>query len=387
MLTNKNISSISSIETPFYYYDIDLLRATLSAAKRESQKYGFHIHYAIKANFDARILEEVKAAGFGIDCVSGGEVRAAIDGGFDPSQIVYAGVAKSDKEIIYSLENDIFAFNSESLEELCIINEIAASMGKCASVAMRINPDVDPATHKYISTGGKDNKFGISYTELDRVIELIPQLSNVSIDGIHFHIGSQITDLSSFTQLAARVNDIASWFESKGVLLKFINVGGGLGISYDKPTQNPIPDFESYFAIFAKGITLRPGQSLHFELGRSLVCQCGELVTKVLFGKQAQSGKNYIFVDAGMSELMRPALYNAYHEIVNISKEGSQCNDMYSIAGPICESSDIFAEGLVMPKTERGDLLVIRSCGAYGRSMASNYNLREFAPSVYSDQL
>lgn len=385
MLNSSNIAKIKDLETPFYYYDMDLLRETLSITKEHSQKYGFIVHYAIKANFDNRILEEMKSAGFGIDCVSGGEVRAAIEAGISPSKIVYAGVAKSDKEIAYSLSNDIFAFNSESLEELCIINDIAKSMGKCASVAMRINPDIDPATHKHISTGKGDNKFGISYKEVDKVLELIPQLTNVKIEGIHFHIGSQITDLSAFERLCERANSIANWFEEQGITLAYINVGGGLGVSYDNPTKSPIPDFERYFKIFADGVKLRPGQTLHFELGRSLVCQCGELVTKVLFGKQTQSGKRYIFVDAGMTELMRPALYGAKHQISNISSQEEA--DTYTIAGPICESTDIFAENISLPKTKRGDLLVIRSSGAYGRSMASNYNLREFAPAIYSDQL
>lgn len=385
MLSSSDIAKIKDIHTPFYYYDMELLKETLSLAKQHSQKYGFIVHYAIKANFDSRILEQMKSHGFGIDCVSGGEVRAAIEAGISPSKIVYAGVAKSDKEIEYSLSNDIFAFNSESLEELCIINDIAATMGKTASVAMRINPDIDPATHKHISTGKGDNKFGISYKEIDKVLELIPQLTNVKIEGVHFHIGSQITDLSVFEKLCKRVNSIASWFEEQGINLAYINVGGGLGVSYDNPTENPIPDFERYFKIFADGITLKEGQTLHFELGRSLVCQCGELVTKVLFGKQTQSGKRYIFVDAGMTELMRPALYGAKHQIANISSH--EKNDTYTVAGPICESTDIFAENIELPQTKRGDLLVIRSTGAYGRSMASNYNLREFATAIYSDQL
>jgi len=376
-----DLDKIKDIDTPFYLYDIDLLRRTLQKVREGASRYGFFVHYALKANFDPRILQEVESFGFGADCVSGGEVRASVEAGFDPASIVFAGVGKRDDEIEYALGKGIFAFNCESLEELEVIDAIAARTGRRARVALRINPDVDPQTHKNISTGQADSKFGIAYTEIEEALGRIGSLRNITIVGLHFHIGSQILNLKVYEYLCKRAVSIISWFEGHGVKITYINVGGGLGINYESPRTEPLPDFDAYFGIFAAGLPLRAGQTLHFELGRSIVGQCGTLITKVLYNKKTASDKNYVLVDASMTELIRPALYGAHHHIENLTPhEGTE---LYSIAGGVCESSDIFARDIKLPVTRRGDYLAIRSAGAYGQSMASCYNMRPLPRSVY----
>ena len=383
--SKKHIDRLREIPTPFYFYDMDLLRTTLDAVTSEAAKYGYKIHYAMKANFNERIIGEMKKYGLGMDCVSGGEVRRSIECGIPASEIVFAGVAKTDAEIRYGLEHDIFSFNCESRQELEVINAIAGEMGKTANIALRINPDVDPMTHRHISTGKADNKFGISYQEVDEVIEELASLPNLHIVGIHFHIGSQITEMKPFEYLSLRCNTIQEWFESKGFRLQHINVGGGLGIDYADPAAHPAPDFAEYFAVFHKHLQVRPGQTVHFELGRSLVGQCGELLTTVLYNKVTAGGIRIALVDAGFTELMRPALYGASHRIENLTSAGER--NTYMVAGPICESTDVFARDLELPETRRGDLLRLMSAGAYGRSMSSNYNLREFPQEIFSDDL
>ncbi|WP_071135216.1 diaminopimelate decarboxylase [Millionella massiliensis] len=376
--------------TPFYYYDLDLLRQTLETAQREAARYGYHIHYAMKANVEPRILHEIQQAGLGADCVSGYEVRCAVENGFSPDKIVFAGVGKSDHEIEYAIQAGIFAFNCESLQELEVINELAAAQGKTVSIALRINPNVQPDTHKYISTGQSESKFGISYTEIDTALAKLHQLDHIRIVGLHFHIGSQIRKMESFAELAGRVNEIAAWFASKGVELKHLNMGGGLGIDYQDPDAEPIPDFAGYFRTFHEHLNVAEGQTVHFELGRSIVAQCGELITRVLYTKTTAGGANFAITDAGMTELIRPALYSAHHKIENltaaVAAPGSRPMGTYSIAGPICESSDIFARDIDFPASQRGDVLTLRSTGAYGSIMASNYNMRPIAPSHFSDE-
>lgn len=373
--------------TPFYYYDITLLRETLAACRESADRYGYHVHYAMKANVEPRILNEISSANFGADCVSGWEVRAAIENGFSSDSIVFAGVGKSDAEILYALEQNIFAFNCESLEELEVVNALAASIGKVATIALRINPNIEPDTHKYITTGQSESKFGISYTEVGKAIEILDRLENLRIVGLHFHIGSQITNLDSFRELAEKAGSISDWFFEQGFDIQHLNMGGGLGIDYNDPVTNPMVDFESYFKTFADNLRLRNGQHVHFELGRSLVAQCGELITKVLYTKETAGGSNFAIVDAGLTELIRPALYGAHHEIVNISAQGGdRTEERYYIGGPICESSDIFARNIEFPHTMRGDVLSIRSAGAYGSIMSSHYNMRPTAPSYFSHQ-
>lgn len=376
--------------TPFYYYDLELLRRTLRCATDEAARYGYHIHYALKANVEPRILREIQHAGLGADCVSGYEVRCAVENGFDPQRIVFAGVGKSDHEIEYAIRSGIFAFNCESLQELEVINTLAAAQGKTVNIALRINPNVQPETHQYISTGQSESKFGISYTEIDTALTRLHELQHIRIVGLHFHIGSQIRNLDSFAELAGRVNEIAAWFTRQGVMLQHLNMGGGLGIDYHHPDKEPIPDFATYFRTFHDNLRLTPEQTVHFELGRSIVAQCGELITRVLYTKTTAGGAHFAITDAGMTELIRPALYSAHHKIENLTAEAlgtaARPIGLYSIAGPICESSDIFARDIEFPLSQRGDVLTIRSTGAYGSIMASHYNMRPIAPSHFSGE-
>lgn len=380
----KNLlKSFSSLETPFYYYDLELLKSTLSSLK-QANKNSYHVHYALKANINARILDVIRQSGIGVDCVSGGEIKIALNNGFSANQIVLAGVGKTDSEIAYALEKDIFSFNIESLQELEVVNEIANRHNKVARISMRINPEIEAGTHHYITTGTKDNKFGISTDEMLNSIETIKSYNNIEFLGLHYHIGSQITDLNRFKVLAERVNLLHTKLIEQGFKLPHLNVGGGLGIDYESPDQNPIPDFEAYFKIFNDHLKVMPGQEVHFELGRSIVGQCGTLISKVLYMKESGQTK-FAILDAGMTELMRPALYQAIHKIENISSDLE--SEVYDIVGPICESSDFFGKKTPLPKTKRGDIIAIRSSGAYGETMRSNYNGREFAKAYYSEDL
>ena len=336
MSARNYIKQLAELPTPFYFYDMELLNRTLNKATEASSRYGYKIHYALKSNFDPRIVEAVRRAGMGMDCVSGNEVRMAVENGFAASEIVFAGVGKTDREIEYALGQEIFSFNCESLHELQVINEIAGRMGKKARIALRINPDVDPKTHRYITTGKADNKFGISYDEIDAAIASLEKLANLEIVGLHFHIGSQIRDMQVFETFSKRVFDIKEWFREKGIVLKHLNMGGGLGIDYDDPDREPMPDFETYFDIFHRNLKIDEGQTVHFELGHSLVAQCGELITRALYNKETSAGTKIVIVDAGMTDLIRPALYGAKHKIENLtSATGSE---KYTIGGPICES-------------------------------------------------
>ncbi len=381
---NYPVDKFGAIQTPFYYYDLDLLRATLTEIKAQSVKSNFDVHYAMKANVNPSVLACIKEAGLGADCVSGGEVQAALDAGIPASKVVFAGVGKADWEINLGLENDIFCFNVESIPELEIINELAIAKGKTAQVALRINPNVSAHTHHYITTGLSENKFGINMSDLDKVTDLVLTLSNIKLIGIHFHIGSQITDMSSFQALSVRVNEIQEHFENRNVRLEVINVGGGLGINYEHPNHFPIPEFDAYFKIFREHLELRSHQTLHFELGRAVVAQCGSLISKVLYIKEGTS-KKFAILDAGFTELIRPALYQAYHRIENLSSNLAE--DVYDVVGPICESSDSFAKDYSMNATKRGDIIALRSAGAYGEIMASQYNLRKLPKAYTSDEL
>ena len=372
-------------DTPFYYYDTALLRATLAAIAKEVAPYpNYHVHYAMKANANPRLLQVIQQAGLGADCVSGGEVQRAIDAGFPADKIVYAGVGKSDHEILTALQHDIFCFNVESIPELEVINELAAREGRTARVCLRINPDVEAHTHTHIITGMAENKFGIALHDMLQVVQLAQQLSNISFLGLHFHIGSQITNMQDFVALCQRINEIQHMLHKHAIYPSVINVGGGLGIDYQTPSEHPIADFKAYFRVFTQHLHLRPEQSLHFELGRSVVAQCGSLITRVLFVKQTAT-KLFAIVDAGMTELIRPALYQAKHKIHHAIPSLHHATQRYDIVGPICESSDVFDKDVLLPITQRGDLLAIRSAGAYGESMASTYNCRPLPPN-YTDE-
>ena len=384
MKGNFPINKLRELQTPFYFYNTDLLRDTLALIRAEADRYGFHVHYAVKANANHKILSIIRENGLGADCVSGGEIKATLAAGFPAKKIVFAGVGKADWEINLGLDNDIFCFNVESAAELEVINELAGAKNKVASVALRINPEVDAHTHAYITTGLKENKFGINLSQLDSVLDLFETLKNVKLIGLHFHIGSQITDLSSFQSLCSRVTEIQENMARRRILVENLNFGGGLGIDYHHPNHLPIPDFKEYFAIFHKHMKLRPEQQVHFEPGRSVVGQCGTLITKVLYVKEGAS-KNFAIVDAGFTELIRPALYQAYHRIENLTSD--EAEEVYDVVGPICESSDSFGKSVDLNKVRRGDLIALRSAGAYGEIMASQYNCRQLPKAYFSDTL
>lgn len=372
-------------ETPFYYYDTALLRQTLQTIRAEAGKHeNFSVHYAVKANANPKLLNIISMSGLGADCVSGGEIQAAVNAGFAADKIVYAGVGKSDWEINLGLDKNILCFNVESIPELEVINELAARKNKTANIAFRINPDVGAHTHANITTGLAENKFGISMNDMEKAIEAAAQMEHVKFTGLHFHIGSQILDMGDFEALCNRINNLQQQLETHHVKVENINVGGGLGIDYHHPNRVPIPNFKAYFDTYAQHLKLRPGQKLHFELGRAVVAQCGSLITRTLYIKQG-THKQFAIVDAGMSDLIRPALYHAFHKIENLSSDGS-C-ETYDVVGPICESSDVFAKAVDLNKTHRGDCIAIRSAGAYGESMACQYNCRKLPQGYITEEL
>ena len=379
------VNKFRELETPFYYYDVNVLRETLSCINKEAGKYNnFCVHYAVKANANHKILTIIRENGLGADCVSGGEIRAAVKAGFPTNKIVYAGVGKTDWEINLGLDYDIFCFNVESVPELEIINELAAAKGKVARVAFRINPNVGAHTHANITTGLAENKFGISMEDMDRVIDMAETLPNVKFVGLHFHIGSQIVDMGDFVALCNRVNELQEKLYARQIIVEHINVGGGLGIDYSHPNRQPIPNFAEYFSTYHKHLKLRPQQTLHFELGRAVVGQCGSLISKVIYVKQG-TNKQFAILDAGMTDLIRPALYQAYHKIENITSV--EAIETYDVVGPICESSDVFGKAIDLNKVHRGDLFALRSAGAYGEIMASAYNCRTLPQAYTSEEL
>ena len=379
------VEKFNNIRTPFYYYDTELLQQTLDTINEEAGKHaGYKVHYAVKANVNPKVLQLIRHAGLGADCVSGGEIKAALDAGFPANEIVYAGVGKGDWEINLGLDADIFCFNVESVAELEIINELAAAKCKTARVAFRVNPDVGAHTHANITTGLAENKFGIALDDLIPTIERAHKMANIEFIGLHFHIGSQILDMNDFKKLCKKINEIQAELDTKGISVANINVGGGLGIDYDNPEAAPIPDFKKYFDTYATNLALREGQTLHFELGRAVVGQCGSLITRTLYVKQG-THKQFVIVDAGMTDLIRPALYQAHHKIENLSSR--EPLRTYDVVGPICESSDVFDKAIELPCCHRGDLIAIRSAGAYGEIMASQYNCRQLPKGYVTEDL
>lgn len=379
------IQQFEPLRTPFYYYDMELLRQTLQAICSEAARHeAFCVHYAVKANANPQVLRAIRQAGLGADCVSGGEIEASLRAGFPANKIVFAGVGKSDWEINLALEKDIFCFNVESVPELQVINELAAAQGKVARVAFRLNPNVGAHTHANITTGLAENKFGIAMRDMIPVIQLASQLPHVDVVGLHFHIGSQILDMADFQALCNRINDLQDELERHQLTMKHINVGGGLGIDYQHPNRVPMADFKAYFDTYAKRLKMRPGQTLHFELGRAVVAPCGSLITRTLYVKEGTT-KRFAIVDAGFTDLIRPALYQAYHKIENLSSD--EPAETYDVVGPICESTDVFAKQIDINRVRRGDFLAIRSAGAYGEIMASQYNCRPLPKAFSSDDL
>jgi len=381
MPTEKDIRKFDGPKTPFYYYDTDMLNRTLESVTSESAKYGFHVHFAVKANFNRRIMETIAGHGLGADCVSGNEIKLALETGFKPADIVSPGVGKSDTEIGYALDSRIFCFNCESVAELQVINELAVAGGSVASVALRINPNVDANTHSYITTGIEDSKFGIRMEDLERAVSFASESNGLKLRGMHFHVGSQILNLNVFRNLCVRINEMLNWFDSRGNFIDVINVGGGLGIDHSNP--DALPPFAEYFRIFGTMLERKPHHKIFFELGRAITGQSGSLITRVLYIKEGEN-TSFAIVDAGMTDLIRPSLYQAYHKIENITSAVGEVR--YTVAGPVCESADVFARNIPLPVTRRGDLLAIRSAGAYGEVMASRYNMRDLPGSIFSDE-
>ena len=386
MFTETQIKAFENLKTPFYFYDIDLLTRTLDKLKSVSEKTAFKIHYAVKANAQPKILKLISSYGFGADCVSGNEIKAALQNGFSHDKIAFAGVGKTDEEIELAIQNEIFSLNCESYPELEIIQQIAEKANKKAKIALRINPNLNPNTHHYITTGLEENKFGINMWELEKLISDLRSFKYLELTGLHFHLGSQITDLSVFRSLCMKVNFIQNQLLKKQIKLPHLNLGGGLGIDYHKPDEHLIPNFELYFNIFRKFLEPIPGQSVHFEPGRAITGQCGSLISRVLFVKKGVT-TDFAILDAGMTELIRPALYQAFHKIENINAKDPGSMKKYDVVGPICESSDCFGKSVELPETRRGDLIAVRSAGAYGEVMSSSYNLRDKAGSYFSDEI
>jgi diaminopimelate decarboxylase len=382
MITKQTIEKFKDLPTPFYYYDLETLHSVCTTVKEGSERTGIKVHYAIKANANPRLLKIIASYGFGADCVSFNEIKCAISAGFKPSEVVFAGVGKTDKDISAALDTGILCFNSESIQEIEVINSIAVQKNRIATIALRINPYIEAHTHKYITTAIPESKFGINTWELEEVLNRMTALKNVRLTGIHFHIGSQITRMTVFQSLCSRINELQEWFASRNVSLEIINVGGGLGIDYNDP-EKPAK-FEEYFSLIREFVRLRPGQQIHTEPGRSLVGQCGSLISRVLFIKKG-SNTTFAIIDAGMTDLIRPALYQAVHKIENLTSDGPR--DKYDVVGPVCESADSFGKLIELPETRRGDIIAIRSAGAYGEAMASRYNMRDLPSAVFSDEI
>jgi len=391
MLEIGDFASFSKVATPFYYYDIDLFQRTSDKVAGLSARYGIHPHYSVKANSDHRLNDILSSKGFGADCVSGDEIEFAVGCGYDPKQILFAGVGKTDREICQAFQVGIGAFVVESLEEMEVIGALARRLDRKASISLRINPNIDAHTHQYITTGLYEDKFGLSDRSFDGAVAMLKSDPALDFFGLQFHIGSQILDVENVVSLeCARVSEIVSLFESKGLIVRNIDLGGGLGVNYDDPDADPIADFDTWFRTIDKNLVRRPDQTVHIEPGRSVVAQCGSLVTQVVYVKKGEN-RSFLMVDAGMNDLIRPALYGAYHKIENITAhyqdKDSRHPCVYDVVGPVCESADTFGKERSLPESRRGDLIAIRSAGAYGQVMASHYNMRPFAPAVYSDRL
>lgn len=370
--------------TPYYLYDTGLFSRTIEAAKAEAAILpGAQIHFAVKSNSNPTLVKIAAKAGLGADCVSGNEIERCISCGIPAEKIMYAGVGKTDREILLALNAGVGCFNVESIPELEVISQLARQSDKVANIAIRINPNIDAGTHAHITTGLDENKFGVSLIRALEAIKLAHTLSNIHYLGLHFHIGSQVLDMTPFAHLARFINQIQERLEAAGITdTVSINVGGGLGVDYDDPEGNPIPDFKAYYKAYKDNLQLRPGQVLHFEFGRALSAQCGRLMARCLFVKQAV-GHDIAILDAGMTELIRPALYQAHHKIINITGQKEQRPlHTYDVVGPICESSDVFAEQVRLHEMRRGDEVAILSAGAYGFTMASNYNMRPLPQEV-----
>jgi diaminopimelate decarboxylase len=357
--------------TPLYVYSYNTFVGHFLKLKAAFRQVNPLICYSVKANSNLAILKALVACGAGLDIVSGGELFRAIRAGCDPAKIVYASVGKTDAEIEEAIRKGIKFFNVESQPELENINRIAGRLHKVTNVAIRINPDVAPKTHHYITTGKLTNKFGIDFATARKVLLSGRKLRNVNISGIHIHIGSQITDGAPFLEAIKKVVAFISQLKLKGVNIEYLNIGGGLGIIY----QNEKPQTADEFARKILPVLKDSGLKIIMEPGRFIIGSAAILAVKVLYIKKTPL-KNFMIVDAGMNDLIRPALYDAHHEIVPLKTPLSKKTTKVDVVGPICESGDFLAKARNLPVTREGDFLAVMCTGAYGFSMASNYNSR-----------
>ena len=388
-----DIEKLKKYETPYYYYNTSLLNETIAEALRLAKQHNLKIHFSLKSNFNEKIVrlfashEEI-----GADCVSGGEVDYSLKF-FPKEKIVFAGIGKTDKEIENAVDNGIFCLNVESYEELENLNEICKRKKKKMNFATRINPNIEAHTHEKIITGLNENKFGI-YLEEDenkyynKIKEVYFNLNNkyeyLNFIGLHFHIGSNILNFTDFAVLCKKIDKIVDKLNDNNISITYLNLGGGLGVDYNETYLHPIPDFEGYFNTYLTNLTclqkIGPNYNgnknitLHFELGRSLIAQSGYVISKVNYVKEGIK-KKFAILDAGMNDLIRPAMYDALHQIERVELNDEK--EMYDVVGPICESSDVFAKNYTMDKLQKGDYVLIRTAGAYGESMASRYNFRK----------
>jgi diaminopimelate decarboxylase len=363
---------VKELGTPCYIYSHATLVRHFQAYDRAFAAVPHIIAFAMKANSNLAILRLMAKQGSGVDIVSGGELFRALKAGVPPSKIVFAGVGKSAEEIRDALKADILMFNVESSAELQAINDVAASVGKKARVALRINPDIDPKTHPYISTGLKKSKFGIAADRAMEEFKLATSLSHIDVVGVHKHIGSQLTDVTPFVEALKKILKLVEELRRDGISIKYINIGGGLGITYSDETP-PLPqDLADVISPLVRDLDV----TLIMEPGRVIVGNAGILVTKVLYLKEGEA-KKFVIVDAGMNDLIRPSLYGAYHEIRPLSESVLQRGKhQVDVVGPVCESGDFLAKDRSLPNVRPGEVLAVMSAGAYGFVMSSNYNSR-----------
>lgn len=379
-----NIESVALTEiaktfgTPCYVYSRAALMTTLQAFNTAFAGYNHLICYAVKANSNLAILNLLARAGCGFDIVSGGELQRVITAGGNPQKTVFSGVGKNIDEIRMALAANILCFNVESETELLVLNQVANEMNKVASVSLRVNPDVDAKTHPYISTGLKENKFGISTDEAERIYVEKQNLTNIHFSGLDCHIGSQLTELDPFIQASKKLLDLLDRLEAKGLEIEHLDFGGGLGIRYANETPPSINDYVTSLCTIAN----KRNKRILIEPGRSLVGNSGLLLTKVEYIKHTPD-RNFAIIDAAMNDLLRPALYNAYHEILPVTKNRNDIKH-YQIVGPVCETGDFLGHDRNLC-LKNGDLLAVMSAGAYGMSMSSNYNTRPRAAEVMVD--
>lgn len=358
--------------TPLYVYSFAALVSQFKKIDAAFAGVDHLICFSMKANSNAAILKTFFDLGGGADVVSGGELRRALAAGCDPKKIVFSGVGKTSEEIHLALTEGILQFNVESEQELLNIQRIAAFQDKKAAIALRVNPDIDPKTHPYISTGLKQNKFGIAATKALEVYRQAAKMSHIDIAGIDCHIGSQLTDMAPFTAAMERVRGLIDALASEGIILRHVDIGGGLGIRYKDETVAEPEDYAKAVLGPLHGLKAR----VILEPGRYLVGNAGIILTKVIYTKPGDEGRHFTVIDAAFNDLMRPALYGAYHEVLPVIQDTKRGTSTTTVVGPICESGDVLAEARLLQKTLPGEYLAVMSAGAYGMSMASTYNSR-----------